>query len=422
MTLPDSLRDIAGTGLEPAWTVSREGDAEDELPWLEPKWIRSSLAWVGLPEEAVDDCLEAAHRVQANAHLRRFAAGAHHILFRNEGSEPRAASWPVAITALGEWTGPFYLLLGLSGIPGARAFLEGRGLSEDEARHCCHDLAIWGAICKDRGFLIDGAYRHPGPIPRWSISPRNLGWCHRVLIGNTIRLGRLQFIHRVYNRPFRAYRNRGTGQVHLLAEDGTQFTSGGRVLREGTPAWVATLDKRQGSVTGIPVVDGYGSSQLVELDLREWSEVLRPGDPILEIHIPEDGPMDFDLCSDSLVQARDRFGDLFPDRPFNVFGCFSWLLDPHLQQILPATSNIVRFQRACHLFPLVEGDGRGSLSRIFHTEDLAAAPASTSLQRAVLEHMVAGGGLYGGGAIICPEDLPWESREKPKGKSQKRAP
>jgi len=239
------------------------------------------------------------------------------------------------------------------------------------------------------------------------LGPRNLGWCYRVLLGKTIRIGRLQYIHRPFSRPFRVYNHR-SGGVTLLAESETSFTDEGRILTNGQPAWTAHLEEEPGCVAGSPVVDGYAVRQTLRLNLAEWTEVLRPGDLILEIHIPEDGPMGFSGCAESLLEARDRFGALFPDRPFKAFGCFSWLLDPQFQQILPATSNIVRFQRACHLLPLNNGNGRAGLSRIFHTEDLASAPRETSMQRAVLNHIASGGALYGGGAIILPQDLPWK--------------
>lgn len=405
---PDRLKELVGTGLEAAWS-SVDADGIRAPEWLSEELVRKQAAWIGLPSEAADECVEAARRVTEDPDLLRLAVGTHRVLFEQADVDPAIYGWPRIIRALGEWTGPFYLLLGMSGIPHARAFLEGRGMSEAEARHACRDLYLWAHIHRQRGILVDGTYRQPAETPRYGLGHRNLGWCHRVLLGRTVRLGRFQYIHRPYNRPFRVYRHRQAGAIHLLVENATGITRKGMLAGDDDPTWTSVLIERTHTVTGSPVLDGRVRAEPTTLDLSEWSEVLRPGDPVLEIHIPEDGPMDVRACSDSLVQARDRFPLLFPDRPFKAFGCFSWLLDPQFQRILPPDSNIVQFQERCHLLPLNEGDGRAGLTRIFHTEDLSSAPRDTSMQRAVLKHLESGGGLYYGGAVILAEELPWVS-------------
>ena len=56
--------------------------------------------------------------------------------------------------------------------------------------------------------------------------------------------------------------------------------------------------------------------------------------------------MDFEACGESMRTALAFFPRHFPERlPAVAFVCSTWFFDAQYQQILPATSNIVRFQR-----------------------------------------------------------------------------
>ncbi len=95
-----------------------------------------------------------------------------------------------------------------------------------------------------------------------------------------------------------------------------------------------------------------------------------------------------DDCRDSLRQAFQFFARYFPERPFQASACHTWFFTPQLQQIAPAESNIVRFQREFYLLPY-----KGSLAFLWfyvfgegvQVNDRASAPNQTSLQRAVLD-------------------------------------
>ena len=80
--------------------------------------------------------------------------------------------------------------------------------------------------------------------------------------------------------------------------------------------------------------------------------------------------------------------------------CSSWLLDPQLAEYLPASSNIVRFQRR---FTLIEdraaGDNALTLRFVFGLPTdlpLDAYPQRTTLERAIIAHIRAGRDWRGG--------------------------
>ncbi|MGW5731922.1 MULTISPECIES: acyltransferase domain-containing protein [Streptomyces] len=125
------------------------------------------------------------------------------------------------------------------------------------------------------------------------------------------------------------------------------------------------------------------------------------GDPCLNLHITDfRGPLSPESCDRSIVLAREFFARHFPEERYETAICHSWLLDPQLKQYLPADSNIIRFQER---FRPAEGyerepDDRAPIAFVFGDGDLpvASLPRRTTVERAVGDHLRAGGHWYGG--------------------------
>jgi len=88
----------------------------------------------------------------------------------------------------------------------------------------------------------------------------------------------------------------------------------------------------------------------------------------------------------------------------------SWVLDGQFEQLLPATSNLARFQQEVYLFP-VKSEGVPMLS-IFGCKrsDPADLPRRTTMQRAFADHLRRGGHFRGGGCFLMSEDFDWGSQ------------
>ncbi|WP_037668681.1 acyltransferase domain-containing protein [Streptomyces griseus] len=125
-----------------------------------------------------------------------------------------------------------------------------------------------------------------------------------------------------------------------------------------------------------------------------------PGDLGLGMHIPDFlGPLTREACDRSLALAREFFARHYPEEPYRAVTCASWLLDPQLRQYLPEDSNIVRFQerfRVSHMATEAEDDT--PIRFVFGTDDvpLDRLPRRTVLQRAIVDHLRAGGHWYVG--------------------------
>ncbi|WP_406201654.1 acyltransferase domain-containing protein [Streptomyces europaeiscabiei] len=127
---------------------------------------------------------------------------------------------------------------------------------------------------------------------------------------------------------------------------------------------------------------------------------LRPGEPCLDLHIPDyAGPLTPEACDRSLASAHDFFARHFPQERYTAGCCHSWLLDPQLKRYLPTDANIVRFQER---FRIACGNSEPEddlpIRFVFGDPDLPVEtlPRRTGLERAVADHLRAGGHWYSG--------------------------
>jgi len=123
-----------------------------------------------------------------------------------------------------------------------------------------------------------------------------------------------------------------------------------------------------------------------------------PAAPCLNLHIADfHGPLSPAACDRSLELARAFFALHFPEELPVAAECHSWLLDPQLKQHLPADSNIVRFQER---FRVAREDSEPAdtepVQFVFGDPDLPvrSLPRRTSVERAVGDHLRAGGHWY----------------------------
>lgn len=136
------------------------------------------------------------------------------------------------------------------------------------------------------------------------------------------------------------------------------------------------------------------------LAMREAGLRAQPGDPCLQLHIPDyRGPLTPEACADSIGRARTFFARHFPEEPYRVASCHSWLLDEQLRDHLPESSNIVRFQGLFHIAHRDDEPADGEpVGFVFGDPELPVArlPQHTGLQRAVTRHLLDGGHWYVG--------------------------
>ncbi len=390
MNPPDDNADFAAVARDlqlPPDVAPRFADrwSEHQAAWppsgpmfLTDHFVRETCDDLGLPTDVRDAVLAALPAFRGRPALARLAWTCHRTLFDRpadpgpDGFQPASLPWPGRPDALGPWAEMLHPVVLLSGGPFMLALHRARGIPAEVTRDTAGDLALWMRHHRDR-------------TGRWGLG--EAGWLVSHFLGRTYALGRLQFRFERLGQPVRAFRHRPTGRVRLLIGGGD--APSGRAV----------------SPTGI-VTD-----ELIELPPTEWECILRPGDPILGMHIPATGPLAFDACGASIRRATTFFPERFPEYPFRAFQCGSWLLSPRLGELLPADSNIARFQREVYLYPLPGATDEQLFERVFGDmpANPAAAPRDTALRRLVLDELAAGRRFPAAACLLFPGDLDWGS-------------
>lgn len=295
-------------------------------------------------------------------------------------------------TRMGEQSGMFAVLLMIVLLEWTVSYYRFKGMPDEILMDTMSDLSIW----------MRHYYAEYGV---WGLG--NLDWLHNHLGGRLYRLGRLQFIGDTFKHSVIVLRHVHDGQVVVCSEGGIEYRSDGRV--DGTNRvydhefkWTARFEQSPEHFIGNPILpSGLAGKETVRLPASEWHIVLRRDDPVLEIHIAEGSRMAHEECKESLHRALVFYREFFPQQSFRSFVCTSWLLDSQLQTILPASSNIVKFQKLFHLFPVLSDEGE-TYQRVFGTRTIVPETANrdTALRRAILDYASAGHRLYAAGGLL----------------------
>lgn len=122
-------------------------------------------------------------------------------------------------------------------------------------------------------------------------------------------------------------------------------------------------------------------------------------DVALSVHITDfSGPLSPSACDASIAQVRPFFDRHFPETPARIAVCISWMLDPQLDEYMSPASNIIQFKNRFRLAYLSGPNNRGIQQFVFGMLDaeIDELPQATSLERAVVGHIVAGKHWHGG--------------------------
>jgi len=387
------------------WEQSQECLPAGDIPFLDPDSVAQACRDLGLSEEATQAALGVCARARGSPALEALAWHFHYCLFRAAKYRHEwIEDWPSFQGVLDQNAGMFYVVVLLSRLPKLQEENRTRGVPEEVARDTLRDLARSIEHHRHHGARALGLRSH------------EVAWFANFVRGDLYRLGRLQFQFSSFYLEVRAFRHRPSGAVLALSDEGVRYQSNGQLAGgdgEGRAddTWTARLLIGEEEIVGFPILPtGRALPREARLPASEWTQVLGRRDPTLNVHMPDGGPLGHAACGESFRRALEFFPRHFPDRPFRGFCCTSWLLDGQLESWLPLTSNMVRFQREVYLVPI--GMDTDDLVRtVFHgrLQDLAKAPRDTTLQRAIVDHLLAGGRLEptAGGCFLLREDFDW---------------
>lgn len=131
---------------------------------------------------------------------------------------------------------------------------------------------------------------------------------------------------------------------------------------------------------------------------------------VLNIHIPEGEPLNFDECLKSLNLSKEFFENYFPDYTFDGFICISWLLDPNNARFMDNGKNIVKFSGLFDTVVRTKRNNYEIVKRIWGKEIKSASeikdfPESNDLQRRTKSYILSGGKTGDGYGTINLSDF-----------------
>ena len=232
---------------------------------------------------------------------------------------------------------------------------------------------------------------------------RYVGWYSNWVNMNLITVGRFQFRILKYAMPIRVYRRGDDYKILIDGRDmhknGMVFGSAGQDDEAGK--YHAAIEEVDGAVIGY-AANEYGECDPTPVRLEGYTEVLRRGDMVLDVHIPAEQSLAPEICKASYERAKEVLIKAYPEHEFKGFICQSWMLEKRLEGLLGKSTNVTKFMDMYYGYPLLS-NGKAVYSFIFKvpaplpTEEL---PENTTLQRVVKQYMLDGNFFYEKGGFM----------------------
>ncbi len=186
---------------------------------------------------------------------------------------------------------------------------------------------------------------------------RSYNWISRHLEAEMFRVGRLQYQPRPFSGDVKGFYNASKDTFLLLCSAGMELCANGDMQgvcekEATTDGFVTDYQETEDFFIGHPITP-YGKAlrEPVKLCAKSWQKVLEQGDYLCDIHITKEPGFGMEAIIESYQQAQVFFRKHFPQFPIKGMLCHTWLFTPQLQEMLPDTSNIVKFQRQFYLYP-----------------------------------------------------------------------
>jgi len=230
------------------------------------------------------------------------------------------------------------------------------------------------------------------------------GWESNFHSGVIVKLGRVQFETCLFPVPYSIYRHRVTGEIIPVLHDGEGVNADGFLALDDPAAFKAVMKIEDGRLicSRTDTKRARVLNETVEYAMADLELLITQGMPVLNMHIPEVGPLTDESVGESLAMAKEYF--TAKGYPCAVAICESWLLDPALRECVSGPSNIIDYQNRFTLFPW-DGDHSDTVNRVFgrgtDVSNPDALPEDTSLRRGVKAYLKTGNPLRDAGGL-CP--------------------
>ena len=360
--------------------------------FLEEAYIRSVCSHTNAFPALLPFVLETAARVRSNADLALYA------LFYSRAMEHRAEfSASLSALAIPEEEPMLPFLAMIPWIGRVYDTLTGRNLPADVIASTVDQFQSCVFLYEER-------------FDRKGLSGNYISFLRHTIDDCLLGISRLRFEMLTLREPIRLLRHKHTGEQVLLFGGGAMDARG---LYAGTPpvsaeAFTAAIDEDDAAWIGCVVNDAAKClPERRRFAKSDWTLLLGPGDPVLNVHIPAHLPLTREALAESYRRAPEIFRTCYGFAP-KGFLCRSWMMSEELHELLAPTSNILMFQEPYHRFP-IRTNGTAVYNFVFKLRFKAFAdmPEDTSLQRAMKRRYLDGGHVFEYGGVFVPgENFP----------------
>lgn len=178
------------------------------------------------------------------------------------------------------------------------------------------------------------------------------------------------------------------------------WEANGTIFVDPCGKYIAMADAKETDVDWVGYLydsDGQVEKELSHLSKDTWNKVLEKGDPVVQIHIPADGPLKEEMVDETLLETKEFIAKYLPDFQYKAFACHSWMMSTKLDDMLDPNSNIVKFGRRFHRL-ICDGKGEDVFSFVFlkpnMSFELEELPENTTLEKKIKAHYRQGNVLY----------------------------
>lgn len=368
----------------------------EDIYFLNENFIRQSNCILHLPEQVISLLRVEADNIKKSKRFTEIAWFCYFLIFECQDFSKQDESMTELVTWMESIDSMFPALILISGLPVIKKYYSQKGIPEEIMEHTLSDLNIWIKHHRD----VYGEY-----------GLKETSWLINHFTCKIYRLGRLQFIFTKFNGDVRVFEDIYAGDVIAISEEGIEYRKDGQVngtnnIFDTEEPWTSFIEENKKFVRGNPIKNGVAYKDTITLNRLHLKEVLKNGDLVLDVHIPEGEKLCYDKCLESFRQAVDFFNRYFPHEKFVAFTCESWLLDFQLQNLISDKSNIIRFQRSVHLYPVLSDDEQ-TFERVFGecVSNDKVSQSYTQLQRAILEYTETGNKMHSGAMFLLKSEL-----------------
>ena len=408
-------------GFEEAFSLYEPDDSKELIP---KDWYEKLLAPYDLPKDKrqyLDEALAAIESDETVLNFSKFFVWDMCSMRNKYDIDNYTELMP---SCLGKYNEAYGFLVLLACVPVSKKEMDRRGVPEEYYEDIPHRM------------IRDQLKRY---VETGKIDVLDMPWKMNFYTLTIFLLDRFLFIPYQHGEGFEMYRNKSTGKVIALNDEGNVYDSEGQLLKwklseewddpeeeeesneapkpdtghvygsrpaKDPKTFVTVKKETEDEITGNymnPV--GYTEEKMITIKKSEYEKVLAKGDYMIALHIPGGEGYTPERMHSSMKLALEFFGKYYPELDMKGFWSSSWLYDKRLEMIIGKNKNITNVQDL--MFRYSDGENGDMLYvHLYRNLDntLSDYPCKTSLQIGARDFLLKGGRFCTTGMMILKEE------------------